>query len=69
MRTMLRWLPFWLAIAVPLAVLHHTPAVNEALGGTWWWWLAVAAVTVFAIWLDLRSSRKPPKNKPSEPRR
>jgi len=25
------------AIAVVLAVLHHSPAVNEALGGSWWW--------------------------------
>jgi len=33
MRNTLRWAP-WVAIAVALAVLHHSPEVNEALGGT-----------------------------------
>jgi len=56
MRNTLRWAP-WVAIAVALAVLHRSPEVNEALGGTWWWWLAVAAVTVFAIWRDLQSRK------------
>ena len=57
MRNMLRWAP-WVAIAVALAVLHRSPEVNEALGGTSWWWLAVAAVTVFAIWRDLQSRKR-----------
>ena len=56
MRNTLRWAP-WVAIAVALAVLHRSPEVNEALGGTSWWWLAVAAVTVFAIWRDLQSRK------------
>src|SRR5262249_54773806 len=51
MRNTLRWAP-WVAIAVALAVLRRSQEVNEALGGTWWWWLAVAAVTMFAIWRD-----------------
>jgi len=56
MRNTLRWAP-WVAIAVALAVLHRSPEVNEALGGTSWRWLAVAAVTVFAIWRDLQSRK------------
>jgi hypothetical protein len=39
-------------------VLHHTPAANEALGGTWWW-LTVAAMLAFTIWRDVRSWSKP----------
>jgi hypothetical protein len=61
MRKVLRWVGL-LAIAVPLALLHHSPAVNEALGGTWWWWVAVAALIIFALWRDVRSWRKPPVN-------
>jgi len=52
-----------------LAVLHHSPDFNGALGGTWWWWLTVAAVTAFFIWRDIRSWKKPPENRPSAPRR
>jgi hypothetical protein len=68
MRNALKWAGL-LAIAVPLALLHHSPAVNEALGGTWWWWVAVAALITFALWRDLQSSRKPPEDRSSEPRR
>jgi hypothetical protein len=62
----------WVAVAVfavVLAVLHHSPDVNEALGGTWWWWLTVAALLGFALWRDVRSWSKPQENRPSEPRR
>jgi hypothetical protein len=63
----LRWaaLPVF---CVVLAVLHHTPAVNEALGGTWWW-VTVAAVVGFALWRDVQSWSKSKKNRPSEPPR
>ena len=67
MRRALRWAAL-VAFAVVLAVLHHSPDVNEALGGTWWW-LTVAAVTAFFMWRDVRSWKKPPENRPSEPRR
>jgi hypothetical protein len=53
---------------VVLAVLHHTPAVNEALGGAWWWWLTVAAVVGFALWRDVLSWSKP-ENRTSKPPR
>jgi L-asparagine transporter-like permease len=68
MRRALRWAAL-AAFAVVLAVMHHSPDVNEALGGTWWWWLTVAAVTAFFMWRDVRSWKKPPENRPSEPRR
>jgi hypothetical protein len=60
----------WAAIGVAVAVLYCiiSPALDEALGGSWWWWLLVAALTGFAIWRDLRS-RKLPESRPSEPRR
>jgi FtsH-binding integral membrane protein len=62
----------WVALGVAVVVLYHftpiSPALDEALGGSWWWWLLVAALTVFVIWRDLRSARKPPENRRSEPR-
>ena len=61
----------WAAIGVAIVLLYHIlpPAVDEALGGSWWWWLLIAVLTAFVIRSDLRSSRKPPENRPSEPRR
>jgi len=67
MRKALGWAAL-AAFAVTLAVLHHTPEVNEALGGTWWWWLTVAAVIAFALWRDVRSWKRK-ENRPSEPPR
>ena len=67
MRKALGWVALP-AFAVTLAVLHHTPEVNEALGGTWWWWLTVAAVIAFALWRDVRSWKRK-ESRPSEPPR
>jgi hypothetical protein len=62
MRKTLRWGAV-AVFSVVLAALHHSPAVNEALGGTWWWWLVVAAVLVFALRRDVQSWSKPPENR------
>jgi len=61
----------WAAIGLAVVVVYYvvSPAVNEALGGSWWWWLLVAALLAVTIWRDHQSSRKPPDNRPSEPRR